>query len=142
MGVATTKSVPTEKDSIIACLPLYEYRCEACGARFEVIRKFSDPPLDVCTKCGKGPVEKLLSSPAFQFKGSGWYVTDYARKSESSGSGESASTEKGEKAEQKDSPAASDSKDKKDTKDTKDTKTSESAGKTEKSKPASTTKDT
>ena len=137
--------MPTEKDSIIACLPLYEYRCEACGARFELIRKFSDPPLDVCTKCGKGPVEKLLSSPAFQFKGSGWYITDYARKSESSGSGESASADKGDKAEKKDSPSASDSKDKKDakdTRDTKDTKTSESAAKTEKSKPASTTKDT
>ena len=138
MGVATTKSVPTEKDSIIACLPLYEYRCEACGARFEVIRKFSDPPLDVCTKCGKGPVEKLISSPAFQFKGSGWYITDYARKSESSGSGESASTEKGDKAEKKDSPATSDSKD---TKDKKDSKTTEPAAKAEKSKPASTTKD-
>ena len=139
MGVATTKSVPTEKDSIIACLPLYEYRCEACGAQFEVIRKFSDPPLDVCTKCGKGPVEKLISSPAFQFKGSGWYITDYARKSESSGSGESASAEKSDKAEKKDSPAASDSKD---SKATKDTKTSEPAAKPEKSKPASTTKDT
>jgi predicted nucleic acid-binding Zn ribbon protein len=45
-----------------------------------VIRKFSDPPLDVCPKCGGGPVAKLLSSPAFQFKGSGWYITDYARK--------------------------------------------------------------
>ncbi len=63
-------------------MPLYEYQCEACGARFEVIRKFSDPPLEVCPTCGKGPVQKLVSSPAFQFKGSGWYVTDYARKSE------------------------------------------------------------
>jgi putative FmdB family regulatory protein len=62
-------------------MPLYEYACEACGARFEVIRKFSDPPLEVCPTCGKGPVEKLVSSPAFQFKGSGWYATDYAKKS-------------------------------------------------------------
>lgn len=62
-------------------MPLYEYQCEACGARFEVIRKFSDPPLEVCPTCGKGPIQKLVSSPAFQFKGSGWYVTDYARKS-------------------------------------------------------------
>ena len=60
-------------------MPLYEYECEACGAHFEKIRKFSDPPLDVCDKCGKGPVKKLLSSPAFQFKGSGWYVTDYGK---------------------------------------------------------------
>ena len=62
-------------------MPLYEYQCDACGAKFELIRKFSDSPLDVCPKCGKGPVQKLVSSPAFQFKGSGWYITDYARKS-------------------------------------------------------------
>jgi len=77
-------------------MPLYEYRCDACGARFELIRKFSDPPLDVCPKCGKGPIEKLVSSPAFQFKGSGFYITDYARKSESSSAGESGSAGKGE----------------------------------------------
>ena len=59
-------------------MPLYEYQCEACGHRFEVIQKFSDPPLEVCPKCG-GAVAKLLSSPAIQFKGSGWYITDYAR---------------------------------------------------------------
>ena len=62
-------------------MPLYEYQCDACGARFELIRTFSDPPLEVCSTCGKGPVQKLISSPAFQFKGSGWYITDYARKS-------------------------------------------------------------
>jgi putative FmdB family regulatory protein len=61
-------------------MPLYEYECEACGQRFEVIRKFSDPPLDVCTLCGKGPVGRLQSSPAIQFKGSGWYITDYSQK--------------------------------------------------------------
>ncbi len=65
-------------------MPLYEYRCEACQQRFEVIRKFSDPELDVCTLCGKGPVQRLLSSPAIQFKGSGWYVTDYSQKGKSS----------------------------------------------------------
>ncbi|MGE3275995.1 MAG: FmdB family zinc ribbon protein [Vicinamibacterales bacterium] len=59
-------------------MPLYEYQCEACGHRFEVIQKFSDAPLDTCPKCG-GRVGKLLSSPAIQFKGSGWYITDYAR---------------------------------------------------------------
>ncbi|MBF8301160.1 MAG: putative regulatory protein, FmdB family, partial [Acidobacteria bacterium] len=63
-------------------MPLYEYTCEACGRRFEVIRKFSDPPLDVCTLCGSGPVNRLPSSPAIQFKGSGFYITDYARKEE------------------------------------------------------------
>jgi putative FmdB family regulatory protein len=62
-------------------MPLYEYQCESCHERFERIQKFSDPPVDVCPKCGKGPVRKLPSSPAIQFKGSGWYITDYARKS-------------------------------------------------------------
>ena len=60
-------------------MPLYEYQCEDCGERFERIRKFSDPPLDErCPKCG-GPIRKLISSPAIQFKGKGWYVTDYAK---------------------------------------------------------------
>ncbi|HUR20574.1 MAG TPA: FmdB family zinc ribbon protein [Vicinamibacterales bacterium] len=60
-------------------MPLYEYQCEECGQRFERIRKFSDPPLDEpCPKCG-GPIRKLISSPAIQFKGKGWYVTDYAK---------------------------------------------------------------
>ena len=61
-------------------MPLYEYQCEACKRRFEVIRKFSDPELQVCTLCGKGPVQRLMSSPAIQFKGSGWYITDYSQK--------------------------------------------------------------
>ena len=60
-------------------MPLYEYQCESCGHRFEVIQKFSDDLVSVCPVCGKGPVVKLLSSPAIQFKGSGWYITDYAR---------------------------------------------------------------
>ena len=64
-------------------MPLYEYQCEACGQRFEVIRKFSDPPLEVCAVCGKGPIARLQSSPAIQFKGSGWYITDYAQKGRS-----------------------------------------------------------
>ena len=59
-------------------MPLYEYQCEACAHRFEQIRRFSDPPLTTCPEC-EGTVRKLLSSPAIQFKGSGWYVTDYAR---------------------------------------------------------------
>jgi putative FmdB family regulatory protein len=60
-------------------LPLYEYECPKDGM-FELIRKFSDPPLAACPSCG-GPVEKLASAPAIQFKGTGWYITDYARKS-------------------------------------------------------------
>ncbi len=62
-------------------MPLYEYECDACHQRFERIQKYSDAPPDVCAKCGKGPVHKLPSSPAIQFKGSGFYITDYARKS-------------------------------------------------------------
>ena len=61
-------------------MPLYEYECDACGRRFEKIQKFSDSPLEVCELCGKGPVHKLMSSPAIQFKGTGWYITDYAKK--------------------------------------------------------------
>jgi putative FmdB family regulatory protein len=71
-------------------MPLYEYQCDACGRRFEVIQKFSDAPPETCTKCGKGPVHRLLSSPAIQFKGSGWYITDYAQKGKSEGGTESA----------------------------------------------------
>jgi putative FmdB family regulatory protein len=59
-------------------MPLYEYQCEACGHRFEVIQKYSDAPIEACPTCG-GAVVKLLSSPAIQFKGTGWYITDYAR---------------------------------------------------------------
>jgi len=62
-------------------MPLYEYECESCHHRFETIRKFSDPPLETCPSCGAGPVRKLMSSPAIQFKGTGWYITDYAKKS-------------------------------------------------------------
>lgn len=64
-------------------MPLYEYQCDACGHRFEVIQKFSDAPIDTCPKCG-ATVHKLMSSPAIQFKGSGWYITDYAKKDSTS----------------------------------------------------------
>lgn len=60
-------------------MPLYEYKCEACEHRFERIQKFSDPLAANCPRCD-GPVRKLVSSPAIQFKGTGWYVTDYAEK--------------------------------------------------------------
>ena len=59
-------------------MPIYEYECDKCGHRFEKIQKFSDPPVETCEKCG-GPVHKMQSAPAFQFKGTGWYVTDYAK---------------------------------------------------------------
>lgn len=75
-------------------MPIYEYQCLACGTRTEHLQKISDPPLPACPKCG-GEVKKMISSPAFQFKGSGWYVTDYAgksgAKSDSSSSSESKS---------------------------------------------------
>ena len=61
-------------------MPLYEYECRACGNRFERIQKFSDPLVETCPKC-EGAVRKRLSSPAIQFKGSGFYITDYAKKS-------------------------------------------------------------
>jgi putative FmdB family regulatory protein len=67
-------------------VPLYEYQCKVCHHRFEKIRKFSDPPLTECPECGEDEVEQLLSAPAVQFKGSGWYVTDYAKKGSSQGS--------------------------------------------------------
>ena len=70
-------------------MPLYEYLCPQCG-RFELIKKFSDEPVVVCPTCGKD-IQKLISSPAIQFKGSGWYITDYARK----GSGGGAEGDKG-----------------------------------------------
>ena len=62
-------------------MPLYEFECEACKSRFERIQKFTDANPELCPTCGKGPVRRLLSSPAIQFKGSGFYITDYAKKS-------------------------------------------------------------
>ncbi len=63
-------------------MPLYEYQCTRCEHRFEKLQRFSDPPVEECPACG-GPVSQLLSPPALQFKGSGWYVTDYAKKNSS-----------------------------------------------------------
>ena len=61
-------------------MPLYEYECENCGQRTEVIQRVGAPPIGPCEECG-GEMKRLLSAPAFQFKGTGWYVTDYAKKS-------------------------------------------------------------
>ena len=81
-------------------MPIYEYKCKKCHHRFEKIQKFSDPLVKKCPDCG-GPVEQVLSAPAVQFKGSGWYVTDYAKKSSAShaANGDSA----GKKEDKKDS---------------------------------------
>jgi putative FmdB family regulatory protein len=87
-------------------MPLYEYQCDACEHRFEVIQKFSDSPIDKCPKCGGG-VHKLQSAPAFQFKGTGWYVTDYA-KSGQSDSRESRKASENQKDEAKSKDGAAD----------------------------------
>jgi putative FmdB family regulatory protein len=76
-------------------MPLYEYKCRACAHRFERIVKFSDAPLKTCPKCGKDAIEQLISAPAIQFKGSGWYVSDYGRKNTAPGSAGSAKSEGG-----------------------------------------------
>jgi len=79
-------------------MPLYEYACQQCGERVEIIQKFSDPPYKHCPKCS-GEMRKLPSSPAIQFKGSGFYKTDYA--SSSSGKSESKETKSEAKPEAK-----------------------------------------
>jgi putative FmdB family regulatory protein len=75
-------------------VPLYEYQCKKCKHKFEKIQKFSDPPIRKCPECG-GPVEKLLHAPAVQFKGTGWYVTDYGGKDKSEKSKPEAGSDKG-----------------------------------------------
>lgn len=78
-------------------MPLYEYECLKCGKRTELLQRFADAPLAACPQCG-GEVKKLFSAPAVQFKGSGWYVTDYAGKK---GAGSDSKSEKSEKSESK-----------------------------------------
>ena len=92
-------------------MPLYEYLCEKCGSKFELIEKFSAEPKTVHDGCG-GRVERLISAPAFHLKGSGWYATDYAKPGASSAAGEA----------KKAGENKSDSKDSKDPKDSKDSK--------------------
>jgi putative FmdB family regulatory protein len=80
-------------------MPLYEYECDVCQHRFEKIQRMSDPLVDTCPVCG-GAVHKRLSAPAIQFKGSGFYITDYVKKDQPSAKGEKSETgETGEKAE-------------------------------------------
>jgi putative FmdB family regulatory protein len=76
-------------------MPLYEYECKKCHHRFERIVKFSDPPMKKCPDCG-GQVEQMISAPTVQFKGSGWYVTDYAKKASATPSSNGDSATKGE----------------------------------------------
>ncbi len=103
-------------------MPLFEYKCPRCG-RFEILQKFSDPSLMACPTCGK-EVHRLLSAPAIQFKGSGWYITDYARKS---AGGDSAAD------------GSSSSNNSKETKETKPAKEAKGSKDTSSSSPASTT---
>jgi putative FmdB family regulatory protein len=92
-------------------MPLYEYECKKCHHRFERIVKFSDKPMKKCPDCG-GPVEQMISAPAVQFKGSGWYVTDYAKKSSapSSSSSDGDSSAKETSSKDKDSSPSKDTK--------------------------------
>jgi putative FmdB family regulatory protein len=94
-------------------MPLYEYQCKKCKHRFEKIQKFSDKPIKKCPECG-GPLEKLISQSSVQFKGSGWYVSDYGRKGSSGSSASSSSSE-----------SESSAKEAKETKDGKETKKEE-----------------
>jgi putative FmdB family regulatory protein len=88
-------------------MPLYEYQCKKCKHRFEKIQSFSDKPIKKCPECG-GAVEKLLSAPAIQFKGTGWYVNDYAKKSGSASDGEGSSAKPAEPKSEDKSAAKSD----------------------------------
>jgi len=78
-------------------MPIYEYRCQSCGHRYEKLQKFSDPPCKKCPRCG-GPLKKLISSPAIQFKGNGFYINDYGKKG-SSGEGKKTKSETAAKPE-------------------------------------------
>lgn len=107
-------------------MPIYEYQCQSCGSKLEVMQRIGDPPPGVCSKCG-GDLRKLLSAPAFQFKGSGWYVTDYARKSDAKSGEKPASDAKSETKDAKSEPK--DSKPETSTKSEPASKSTETAGK-------------
>ena len=89
-------------------MPLYEYQCKKCKHKFEKIQKFSDRPVKKCPECD-GPVEQLIHAPAVQFKGSGWYVTDYGGKQTSDTPKSDGDSEKSDKAEKKDTASKEDS---------------------------------
>jgi putative FmdB family regulatory protein len=108
-------------------VPLYEYQCKKCKHRFEKIQQFSDAPIKKCPECG-GAVEKLLSAPVAHFKGSGWYVTDYARKSDGASSSTENSKSEAAKTDSSNADAGS---------ATKAVEKSENSGKEKKSKPES-----
>lgn len=81
-------------------MPLYEYKCIKCGHRVEKIEKVTARTTQKCPKCG-GKAERMFAAPAIQFKGTGWYVTDYAGKNSASASGENSGDKSGEKSSEK-----------------------------------------
>ena len=95
-------------------MPIYEYQCADCGERTEVIQRIGEKPIRLCPHCG-GKLKKKVSAPAIQFKGTGWYVTDYARARKEGKEGKEGKKSGGEKAESSEKPA-----EKKETKETKD----------------------
>ncbi len=109
-------------------MPLYEYRCEKCGKLFEVRQKFADEPLRMHEECG-GPAERLISAPSLQFKGSGFYVNDYAKGSNGGGA-----SNKSESSERKDS--GTNSKEKKDSGSNSKESSSKDSGSTSSTAPA------
>ena len=123
-------------------MPLYEYECNACAHRFEVIQKYSDAPIASCPKCG-GAVSKLFSSPAIQFKGSGFYLTDYGRGGKSDTAPGASNTESGKGESSKSDSGGSTGETKSDAKtETKtETKTESKAETKSESKPAAKTTD-
>jgi putative FmdB family regulatory protein len=100
-------------------MPLYEYLCKKCGHRFELIRKFSDKPIRKCPECG-GAIEQVITAPSVQFKGSGFYHTDYKK----SGSGSGGSSSSSANSSSEGDSSSKETKDSKESKDSKDTKTS------------------
>ena len=116
-------------------MPLYEYECKKCGHRFERIQKFSDKMVKKCPDCG-GVVEQMISAPAVQFKGSGWYVTDYAKKPSAGSSSSSSSSDSS-----KDDSSAASKDSSKDAKDSKKEEKSKSEGTRESSTKESSSKE-
>jgi len=119
-------------------MPLYEYECDGCGHRFEVIQKFSDAPIDKCPVCGS-TVHKLQSAPAFHLKGTGWYATDYAKPGST---GESKGGKDGKKSDASGSADSSSSGDKPVSGDTSSTTASSSSGGTSTASTGSSKPDT
>jgi putative FmdB family regulatory protein len=122
-------------------VPIYEYLCKKCGHKFEKIQKFSDRLIKKCPECC-GPVEQTITAPAVQFKGTGWYVTDYAKKDGKDKAASSGSKETGSSSEKSDSKEKGDSKDShsKESRDSKETKEAKESTGSKESKEAKESK--